>query len=148
MNGSALRTWGARLLIAIVIGWNLECALTFLLHPEIYAPSFELAGVAGQAAVRGTAVLFVMWNIPYLAALWNPIRHRLSLQEALAMQVVGLAGETWIYFSIPAGHAALQASLLRFIIFDGVGVILLGLALLVAKSSNSLSHPSTSSNTI
>ena len=126
-----LRLWAARLLIAVVVAWNLECALAFLLHPDLYAPGFELAGIAGEAAVRGFAVLFVMWNIPYLVALWNPRRHRLSLWEALAMQTIGVIGESLILVSIPLGHAILRDSLIRFIAFDAAGVgCLIGTALL------------------
>jgi hypothetical protein len=124
-KNSALRLWLARLLIAIVVAWNLECAVVFMLNPGVFAPGFELSGIPGLAAVRGFAVLFVMWNIPYLVALWQPRRHRLSLWEALAMQSVGVIGESLILFSIPAGHAVLQASLLRFIVFDAAGVALL-----------------------
>jgi hypothetical protein len=128
-----LRLSAARLLIAVVVAWNLQCALAFFLHPAAFAPGFELTGIPGGAAVRGFAVLFVMWNIPYLLALWHPLRHRLSLFEALAMQFVGVIGESLILFSIPTGHAALHASLLRFILFDGAGVVLLIGALLVHK---------------
>ena len=119
------RLWVARLLIAGVVAWNLECALVFWLNPGVFAPGFELAGVPGAAAVQGFAVLFVMWNIPYLVAFWHPIRHRHSVWEALVMQTVGVIGESLILFSLPAGHAILHASLLRFIIFDAVGVLLL-----------------------
>lgn len=121
----ALRLWAARLLIGVVVAWNLECALIFLLNPDIYAPGFELTGIPGAAAVRGFAVLFVMWNIPYLVALWNPRRHRLSLWEALTMQVVGLIGESLILAFIPIEHSILRTSLLRFIVFDAAGVVLL-----------------------
>jgi hypothetical protein len=125
MKKIVLRVWAARLLIAVVVAWNLECALVFLLNPDMFAPGFELAGIPGAAAVRGFAVLFIMWNIPYLVALWRPQRHRLSLWEALAMQTVGVIGESFILLSLPAGHLALQASLLKFIAFDGSGVVLL-----------------------
>lgn len=131
MKKVAFRVWAARLLIAVVVAWNLECALVFWLNPGIFAPGFELAGIPGAAAVRGFAVLFVMWNIPYLVALWHPQRHRLSLWEALAMQTVGVIGESFILFSLPAGYAILHASLLSFITFDASGVIaLLGAVLL------------------
>jgi hypothetical protein len=126
-----IRLWIARLLIAVVVAWNLECALVFLLNPGAFAPGFELAGIPGEAAVRGMAVLFVMWNIPYLVALWQPRRHKVSLGEALAMQVVGLMGESLILFSIPGGYPILHTSLVRFIIFDAAGVMaLLGAVLL------------------
>lgn len=128
-----LRLWAARLLIFVVVAWNLECALVFLLDPGVYAPGFELTGIPGQAAVRGFAVLFVMWNIPYLVALWNPRRNRVSLWEALAMQVVGVIGESVILFSIPAEHILLYSSLLRFIAFDAIGVLLLLSAILFSR---------------
>ena len=95
------RLWAARLLIAVVVAWNLECALVFLLNPAVFAPGFELSGVPGEAAVRGFGVLFVMWNIPYLVALWQPRRNRLSLWEALAMQLIGVIGESLILFIHP-----------------------------------------------
>jgi hypothetical protein len=130
---SAVRLWLARLLIAVVVAWNLECALVFLLNPGAYAPGFELAGIPGEAAIRGFAVLFVMWNIPYLVALWQPRRNRVSLWEALAMQVVGVIGESLILFSIPAGYPSLHASILRFIIFDASGVLLLSMAIFLSR---------------
>ena len=125
---SDLRLWAARLLIAVVVAWNLQAALIFLLTPERFAPGFELSGVPGAAAVRGIAVLFIMWNIPYLVALWQPRRNRLALWEALVMQAVGVIGESLILISLPAGHAVLHASILRFIAFDASGVVALGLA--------------------
>jgi hypothetical protein len=128
------RLWAARLLIAVVVVWNLECALVFLLNPAVFAPGFELSGVPGEAAVRGFGVLFVMWNIPYLVALWQPQRNRLSLWEALVMQLIGVIGESLIFSSIPLGHVVLRTSMLRFIMFDGAGVLLLiGAAWLVSK---------------
>jgi hypothetical protein len=120
-----LRIWLSRLLIGVVVVWNLECATIFLLDPEAYAPGFELGGVPGEVAIRGFAILFVMWNIPYLAAFWNPRRNRVSLWEALAMQVVGAVGESLILSSIPAEHITLHTSILRFLIFDATGVLCL-----------------------
>ena len=125
------RLWVARVLIAVVIVWNLQCALSFFLDPQLFAPAFELSGASGTAAIRGTAVLFMMWNIPYLVALWDPRKNRLSLWEALVMQLVGLVGESLILFLLPAGHFLLGASILRFIAFDAAGLaILVGARLL------------------
>jgi len=62
----------ARFLIAAVIGWNLQVAYVFLLFPERFLSGFELSGLPGEAAMRGMAVLFMMWNVPYLVAFWNP----------------------------------------------------------------------------
>ena len=125
--------WIARILIAVVVAWNLECALVFLLNPGLFAPGFELSGVPGEAAVRGMAILFVMWDIPYLMALWNPRRNRVSLWEALAMQVVGVIGESIILITIPPEHIILHTSLLRFITFDAAGVVALAGAVFLAR---------------
>ena len=133
MSWSNLRIWLARLLIAVVIAWNLQAALTFLIDPAAFVSSFELSGVAGEAALRGVAVLFIMWNVPYLVACWHPLRHRLSLWEALVMQALGVLGETAILFSLSSGDPVLAGSLLRFILFDSAGLAALGAALAMTR---------------
>ena len=133
------RLWLARILIAIVTGWNLQAALVFILWPERFMHSFELTGVPGAAAVRGTGILFMMWNVPYLVALWNPRKYRLVLGIAIIMQLVGLVGESFILFTLPDGHTLLRASIIRFITFDGGGLLLLVLAFWLVKC-NKLHH--------
>jgi hypothetical protein len=128
------RLWLTRLLIAVVIAWNLQAAFIFLKNPDAYAPAFELSGVSGAAAVRGMGVLFVMWNVPYLVAGWQPRKHRLSLWEALAMQAVGVLGETFILLGLHPGHTLLVDSLRQFIAFDAAGLPALGAALLLTRS--------------
>jgi hypothetical protein len=127
------RIWLGRLLIAAVIAWNLQAAFAFLVNPAAFVPSFELSGVPGAAAMRGVAILFMMWNVPYLVACWQPARHRPSLWEALVMQAVGVLGETFILLSLPSGHPLLAGSLLRFIAFDTAGLPALGAALLLTR---------------
>ena len=85
--------------------------------------------------LRGLGVLFVMWNVPYVVALWHPIHHRISLYEAQAMQTIGLVGETLIYFSLPTGYDILRASISRFIILDLVGLVLLIFAALITRKT-------------
>lgn len=123
-----LRVWLSRGLIAVVVLWNLQCAAMFLIQPDQYAPAYELEGAPGTAAVQGMGILFVMWNIPYLVALSDPARRRISLLEALAMQTVGVIGESLLLAGLPEGHTLLRASIQRFILFDGIGVALLVLA--------------------
>jgi len=120
--------WIARGLIAIVTAWNLQAALVFIFWPERFVPGFELTGVPGAAAVRGTGILFLMWNVPYLVALWHPQRYRLALGMSLVMQSIGLVGESMILVTLPHEHTLLYASILRFIIFDGSGLLLLAAA--------------------
>jgi hypothetical protein len=120
-----MRIWIARLLIGIVTVWNLQAAFMFIFSPSGFVHAYELSGTAGEAAVRGAGVLFLMWNIPYLFALQNPIRFRLALAFALLMQFTGLIGESCIFFTLPAEHVILRNSILRFITFDGVGLLFL-----------------------
>jgi hypothetical protein len=133
MEKAHWRLWLARLLIGLVTAWNLQAALTFWLWPAVYAPGFELSGVPGAAAVRGVGLLFLMWNLPYLAALWQPRQNLLALKLALAMQLTGLVGESWLLAGLTAEHAQLQSSLGRFIAFDAAGLSLLTLAFWLAR---------------
>ena len=123
----------ARMAILPVFGWNILCAAVFILQPELYAGNYELAGIPGAAAVRGVGILFLMWNVPYAVALWHPVRQRVALYEATAMQAIGLAGETFIWLSLPAAHNVLRDSILRFIVFDGAGLVLLITAVVLAR---------------
>ena len=125
----------ARTLIGAVLIINLQSMLAFFLNPTKFAPAYELAGIPGQAAIRGFAVLFLMWNVPYIIALINPIKHRVSLYEAVAMQSIGLIGEILILRSLPIEHQILRDSILRFIIFDGSGLIALISAAWITKSN-------------
>jgi len=119
------RLWFTRLLIAVVTLWNLQAALVFILRPQVYTPGFMLAGLPGETAVRGVGVLFLMWNVPYLVALWDPRRYQLALALSLAMQLVGVVGETLIFLSVPADYSLLRASIVRFILFDAAGAVFL-----------------------
>lgn len=125
----------ARLAIALVFLWNIQCALAFLLWPGRFTAGFELSGTPGEAALQGLGVLFLMWNIPYAVALWHPLRYRVSLYEATAMQAIGLLGETFIYLSLPVAYSLLHASVLSFIAFDGAGLALLLLANAFTRSA-------------
>jgi len=115
----------ARAFIGIVILWNVQCAVVFLLWPERFAPGFQLEGAAGEAMVQGMGVLFLMWNVPYAVALWNPVRYRISLYEAVGMQAIGLVGEMLILLSLPPGYELAAQSITRFIFFDGAGLLAL-----------------------
>lgn len=133
MKRENLQLWSARVLIGVVTAWNLQAALTFMFTPGAYLTGFELNGIAGETAVRGTGVLFLMWNVPYLTALWNPRRYRLALNLSLAMQLIGVIGESLILFGLPPGHGVLRNSLLRFMAFDSAGLLLLALAVWIMK---------------
>ena len=137
MNSDA-RRWIARLLIGLVFAWNVQAALAFLIWPDSFSWAYELSGVPGAAAIRGVGLLFLMWNVPYAPAFWHPVRFRLALLLALAMQFIGLIGESLILVSLPAGHITLGMSVLRFILFDAAGLVFLVIAFfLVRRESDS-----------
>ena len=86
-----------------------------------------------MAMLRGMGLLFLMWNIPYLVALIHPLRHYVSLVEAVIMQSIGVAGESLLLAALPGQHSQLHASVMRFIYFDGGGLILLLAAFILVR---------------
>ena len=127
-----MKLWIGRICTLTVLLWNVQCALLFLLYPAEYSSGFELSGVSGQVFVQGLGFLFLMWNVPYIIAALNPIKWRTSLIEASIMQAIGFLGEQWLLYKLPDGHLLLQATLSRFIFFDGAGVVLLIVAIFVS----------------
>lgn len=123
------RTKFARLLIGLVIFFNLQAAVLFIISPAAYSAGFEVGGVAGEKLVQGMGILFLMWNVPYMYALIDPLRHRTSLHQAIIMQAIGVVGETTLWLTLPSGHPAMESTVIRFAIFDGSGLIALWLAL-------------------
>ena len=124
-----LRCLITQFLVGLVLLSNLQCAVAFLFHPERFNQAYELSGLPGEAAIRGFAILFLMWNIPYIFALVQPTKNFLSLIEANLMQFTGLIGESWLITQIPLKHTLLRSSVTRFIIFDCIGLISLLAAL-------------------
>ena len=131
----AVRPWLARLLIGFVTAWNLQAAVVFIVSPQAFVHAYELSGIAGEAAVRGIGVLFLMWNVPYFFATINPNHYRLGLIFAFWMQLIGLLGESYILLTLPEGHTSLHTSVLRFIAFDFTGLIFLITAFVLLKKN-------------
>ncbi len=118
--------WLARFIVGGVFLMNVSCALAFLLQPDTYSPGFEVAGVPGRVYVQGLGILFLMWNATYPLVLFHPIRYRALFVVVLVQQAIGFTGETWLWLTLPSGHSPLQTTGLRFMLFDGVGLIAMG----------------------
>ena len=131
-----VKLWLVRGLVGFVFFFNVQCAVVFILSPQSYVAGFELSGPTGEAMVRGMGILFLMWNVPYAVALWHPLRRRTSLVEAAVMQAVGVVGETCLLAAFPAGHPVFQQTGLRFILFDGTGLVLLLIAVFITRRAN------------
>lgn len=123
----------SRGLILVVLFLNVQCAFQFIFFPERYVYGFELADVPGRIVVQGMGILFLMWNIPYLFAAFDPSKHFISLVESVIMQGIGLAGETALYFSLAGEHLPLRVTATRFIVFDAGGLLALLIALWSVK---------------
>ncbi|MDR2716140.1 MAG: hypothetical protein LBB46_05295, partial [Coriobacteriaceae bacterium] len=87
--------------------------------------------VPGTVAIQGIGIAFLMWNVTYPLVVFNPCKHRVLFMVVLAQQVIGLVGESVIYLTLPAGHQVLGESIMRFIVFDAAGLILLTLGFLL-----------------
>jgi hypothetical protein len=114
-----------------VLTANMSAAIPYILHPTDYAAAYELTGVPGEVVVRGFGILFLMWAVPFVPAIWHPVQNRVAFVCVLAMQVIGLVGESLMLIGLPSGHDVLCATGLRFIAFDGTGLVVLGLAYLI-----------------
>ena len=120
--------WVVRVVFFVVFAVNVDCAVSFIADPGAYAGSYELAGVAGEAAVRGLGVAFLMWNVTYPAFILRPEKWPVLGWVILAQQAVGLVGESLILAGLPAGHAVLAAGIRLFIVFDGAGLVAMAAA--------------------
>jgi hypothetical protein len=121
----------SRAAIGIVLFINIQCAVQFLGSPSVYMPGFGLTGIPGEIALRGTAILFLMWNVPYVFALVHPEKFRVSYLQTVIMQFIGLIGETLLWLTLSSGNNVISSSLVRFILFDGAGLGLLVLGFLI-----------------
>lgn len=123
-----LGRWTTRITVSAVFLSNMICALQFLLWPDGYTSAYELSGDVGTAVIRSFGVLFIMWSLTYPAVIWQPERQRPLFTIVLIQQFVGLTGELCIWASIQNVHAVLSASILRFVVFDGIGLVMMMMA--------------------
>ena len=128
MDRKPASLWFTRAALLAVLIANMTAAIPYVLRPADYAAAYELTGVPGEVAVRGFGILFLMWAVPFIPAIWHPTRNRVAFVCVLAMQAIGLAGESLMLAGLPAGHAALRTTGLRFIAFDGAGLVVLLIA--------------------
>lgn len=126
------RVWIARLLVAVVFAWNMQCALTFVLSPTSVMSAYQLYGTIGMAILQGMGVAFLMWNATYPAVIVAPQRFRSLFIVVIAQQAIGLIGETWIVLNLGTGAADLGMSITRFIAFDAAGLVLLAIAFVLS----------------
>jgi hypothetical protein len=131
---SPRRGWIARILLSAVFTANLSAAIPFILTPERFTSGFEVSGIPGQVAVRGIGILFLIWNATYPPVIVRPGRYRVLFGVILVQQLIGLIGESVMYLALPESHHALRTTGLRFITFDGFGLLALIAGFLLSGS--------------
>lgn len=119
-----------RVVFAAVFAVNVQCALSFAFAPERFVDGFMLAdaGRVGEVAVAGLGVAFLMWNATYPAFIATPHRFPVLGWVILVQQVIGLIGELCLYATLSAEFDVLRSSLMRFIVFDGAGLVAMAAA--------------------
>lgn len=128
-GGDSLRasTWAVRLTYAAVFVLNIMCAIQFVAAPASFAGAYQLSGVAGEAAVRGIGVVFLMWNATYPLFVARPRRNMALGAIVLVQQAIGCVGECAILLTLPpAGYEVLASSIARFVAFDAAGLVVMG----------------------
>jgi hypothetical protein len=115
-------------IVGMVFILNISCAFAFINQPEKYMWGFEIGGVQGRLVVQALGILFLMWNTTYPLVIINPLKQKTLFGVVVLQQAIGFIGESWLMTTLPAGHQAIRLTVMRFIYFDGVGLILMGAA--------------------
>ena len=127
------RVWVARVLVALVFFINVQCALQFVIWPDAYTGAYQLEGASASAVVQSIGICFLMWNATYPPVIARPERYRVLFCVVVAQQVIGLAGESMLYAGLGPELSILASSVMRFIVFDAVGLLFLAVALVVSR---------------
>ncbi len=120
-----IASWAVRLAFLVVFILNCQCALSFIIDPTGFMGAYELSGLPGQIAIQGLGIAFLMWNATYPLFIYRPKQHQALGVIILVQQIIGLVGESLLRVGLPAGHAQLAASMDRFILFDGLGLVVM-----------------------
>ena len=125
--------WAARVLVAIVFVVNVQCALQFILWPGAYVGAYQVEGASAEVMVRTVGICFLMWNATYPPVIARPDRFRVLFGVMLAQQTIGLIGESMLLASLAPGLEVLASSIVRFVVFDAAGLVLLAIAFFLSR---------------
>lgn len=128
-----IRTWIARVLVALVFFVNVQCAVQFLVWPGAYVGAYQVQGASAEAMVRTVGICFLMWNATYPPVIVYPQRYRVLFAVVIAQQIIGLVGESLLLASLGPGLEVLASSVVRFIAFDAAGLVLLVVAFTISQ---------------
>ena len=123
-------------MVFTVFAINIRCIIAFIFFAENYIRAYELTGVPGMVAIQGIGVAFLMWNTTYPLVIVRPDKFRILFIVVIAQQIVGLLGETFILLTMPSGYDILAGNILRFIIFDAAGLVLLVTGFFLSRNAD------------
>lgn len=130
-------TWIARSSVLVVFLLNVSCAIAFIVQPMGSAAAYGLSATEENGAlVTGLGVAFLMWNATYPLVILNPVRHQTLYGVVLAQQLTGLIGESLILLRLCESGLAdglMAHGIIRFIAFDGGGLVLMLAAFLLLR---------------
>ena len=127
------RIWVARALVALVFFVNVQCAFQFIVWPGAYTAAYQVEGASAEVMVQTVGICFLMWNATYPPVIARPDSYRMLFGVVIAQQVIGLVGETLLLMNLQPELDVLASSILRFIAFDAVGLVLLIAASFLAR---------------
>lgn len=127
--------WIARALVALVFVLNVQCALQFILWPGAYTGAYQVEGASAEVMVRTVGICFLMWNATYPPVIVRPERFRVLFGVVIAQQTIGLIGENLLLASLQPGLEVLASSIVRFIVFDAAGLVLLAVAFFLSRTA-------------
>jgi hypothetical protein len=131
--------WLARIAVLIVFILNVMCAIQFIADPMRNAAAYGLPATQESAAmVAGLGVAFLMWNVTYPAVICSPRRFRALYVVVLIQQLVGLVGESFIWWRLidaGLGSGLMAAGIMRFVVFDAGGLIIMLAAFIVLSAA-------------
>lgn len=127
------RIWVARVFVALVFAINVQCALQFILWPGAYTGAYQVEGASAEVMVRTVGICFLMWNATYPPIIARPDRYRVLFGVVIAQQAIGLVGESLLLATLQPGLEILASSIMRFVIFDAAGLVLLAIAFALSK---------------
>lgn len=123
----------ARVLVAVVLLSNLLCVAQFLFTPEAHTAAYQLQGPSSRVIVQSFAICFLMWNATYPPVIARPNRYRVLFGVVIVQQLIGLVGESILLASLAPGLETLAGSIVRFIVFDAAGLVLLLVAFFLSR---------------
>ena len=126
-------TWISRVLVATVLFVNVQCAIQFLIWPGAYTAAYQVEGASAEVMVRTVGICFLMWNATYPPLIAHPTRYRVLFGVVIAQQTIGLIGESLLLAGLAPGLEVLASSIVRFVVFDAAGLVLLAIAFFLSR---------------